>query len=148
MAATAKRTDPALWETVKAQVTAGDKGGEKGQWSARKAQLAVQEYKKAGGFYAGRKAPDNHLRQWTEEKWSTASGDRSRDSGERYLPEAARQALTEEEYAATTRKKRADTKAGKQFSGQPKAIATKTARAKAAGRPAKPPAPTRKAPES
>jgi hypothetical protein len=30
-----------------------DKGGKAGQWSARKAQLAVQAYKKAGGGYGG-----------------------------------------------------------------------------------------------
>ena len=49
MAGTARRTDPELWETVKAEVTAGEKGGHAGQWSARKAQFAVQEYKRRGG---------------------------------------------------------------------------------------------------
>lgn len=44
MPRTAKRTDPDLWEAVKADVTRSSKGGDKGKWSARKAQLAVQEY--------------------------------------------------------------------------------------------------------
>ena len=49
MSDTAEKTDPALWEEVKEEVTAGSKGGRAGQWSARKAQLAVAEYKKRGG---------------------------------------------------------------------------------------------------
>jgi hypothetical protein len=36
--------------------------------------------------------------------------------------------LTKKEYAATSAKKRKDTKAGKQFSSQPKKIAKKTAK--------------------
>jgi len=43
MGETSKKTDPELWEKVKEDVTAGDKGGRAGQWSARKAQMAVQE---------------------------------------------------------------------------------------------------------
>ena len=35
----AEYTDPALRERLKAEITAGDKGGRPGQWSARKAQL-------------------------------------------------------------------------------------------------------------
>ena len=113
MAATAEKTDPALWEKVKQTVTAGSKGGEPGEWSARKAQLAVAEYKKAGGGYKGKKTADNHLAEWTHEDWDTRSGARSKDTGERYLPKAARDALSDGEYKATTAKKRADTAAGK-----------------------------------
>ena len=49
-------------------------------------------------------------------------------TGERYLPEKAIKAMSDKEYAATTRKKRADTKKGKQFSKQPKKVAKKTVR--------------------
>ena len=49
-------------------------------------------------------------------------------TGERYLPKKAREALSDKEYAATSRKKREDTKKGKQFSKQPKKIAKKTAK--------------------
>lgn len=128
MAATAKKTDPDLWEKVKATVTKGDKGGEAGQWSARKAQLAVAEYKKAGGGYEGGKAKDNHLSQWTKEDWGTKSGKDSGETGERYLPKKARGHLSDSEYASTTAKKRSDKANGKQFSAQPKAIAEKTAK--------------------
>ncbi len=130
MAATAEKTDPALWEKVKASVTAGDKGGHAGQWSARKAQLAVAEYKKAGGGYKGKKAADNHLAEWTHEHWGTKSGKPSGETGERYLPEKARAALTDKEYARTTAKKRADSAKCKQFSAQPKDVAAKAADAR------------------
>jgi len=130
MAATAEKTDPALWEQVKEQVTEGAKGGEPGQWSARKAQLAVSEYKKAGGGYRGKKAEDNHLVQWEHEEWGTKSGHKSADTGERYLPKKARDALTAEEYRRTTAKKRADTREGKQHSAQPKDVAEKAADAR------------------
>ena len=49
-------------------------------------------------------------------------------TGERYLPEKAIKSLSAKEYAATSRKKRKDTKKGKQHSAQPKKIAKKTAR--------------------
>jgi hypothetical protein len=127
MGSTAKRTDPALWETVKREVTEGDKGGEAGQWSARKAQMAVQEYKRRGGGYEGRKRADNNLSQWTGEEWGTGSGKASRKTGERYLPKAAREQLSPEEYARTSAKKKRDMKAGHQFSAQPKDVARKTA---------------------
>ena len=127
MAATATKTDPKLLEKVKEEIQAGDKGGEKGEWSARKAQMAVQEYKKRGGGYEGRKDPHNHLAEWTEEEWGTRSGKPSGDTHERYLPRKAREALSDAEYGRTTAKKRADTKKGRQFSSQPANIATKTA---------------------
>ncbi len=132
MAATAKRTDPALWERVKAEVTAGEKGGDPGEWSARKAQMAVQRYKAAGGGYEGRKTADNHLTQWTKEEWGTKSGAKSGDTGERYLPKKAREALSDSEYKRTTAKKRADAAKGKQHSAQPRDVAAKTADARLA----------------
>lgn len=127
MSGTAEKSDPKLWDKVKEEVTAGDKGGKPGQWSARKAQLAVNEYKHEGGGYKGEKTADNHLAQWGEEDWGTKSGKDSGKTGERYLPKKAREALTEDEYKRTTRKKRADTAKGKQFSAQPKDVADKTA---------------------
>ena len=125
---TAKKTDPQLWQKVKSEVTEGDKGGRPGQWSARKAQLATREYQEQGGGYAGKRRADNSLKQWSDEDWGTASGRKSTETGERYLPRRAREALSDEEYRATTAKKRADTRRGKQFSRQPARIATKTAR--------------------
>ena len=60
------------------------------------------------------KKPQRSLRAWTKQKWRTKSGKKSSETGERYLPEKAIKALSAEEYARTTRKKRADTKKGKQ----------------------------------
>ena len=126
MAGTADRTDPKLWDKVKIDITKGDKGGRPGQWSARKAQMAVSEYKHEGGGYTGEKAADNHLVEWQREDWGTKSGEASGKTGERYLPKQAREALSDGEYKRTTAKKRADTAKGKQFSAQPKDVASKT----------------------
>jgi hypothetical protein len=72
------------------------------------------------------KKSQKSLKNWTKQKWRTKSGKPSAKTGERYLPEKAIKALSDKEYAATTRKKRADTKKGKQHSSQPKKIAKKT----------------------
>ena len=126
-------TKPALRESIKKRVMAGSKGGKPGQWSARKAQLVAQAYKKAGGGYSGGKtSKQQSLSKWTKEDWGTKSGKPSTQgksaTGERYLPKKARQALSSSEYAATTKAKREGTKRGKQFVRQPKSIAKKTAR--------------------
>lgn len=129
-------TKPALRERLKKKIMAGTKGGKAGQWSARKAQLLAQEYKKAGGGYksGGKSSAQKSLKKWTKEDWGTKSGKNSTQgkeaTGERYLPKKAREKLTAKEYAATSRKKREDTKKGKQFSKQPKAIAKKTAKSR------------------
>ena len=70
--------------------------------------------------------PQQSLRDWTAQEWTTKSGKRSSDTGERYLPKAAIQALSAQEYAATTRAKREGKAKGKQFVAQPKRIARKT----------------------
>ena len=50
-----KYTDPELREQIKEELKESDKGGKKGQWSARKSQLLAQEYEKRGGGYIGEK---------------------------------------------------------------------------------------------
>lgn len=127
------RTNEKLWKRVVAQVKASNKGGKAGQWSARKAQLAGKLYKEKGGSYSGKKTKaQKSLTKWTKEDWGTRSGKNStqgkKATGERYLPKKARDSLSKEEYAKTSAKKRKDTKAGKQFSKQPKKIANKTAK--------------------
>ena len=72
------------------------------------------------------KKSQRSLKARTKQKWRTKSGKKSSETGERYLPSAAIKALSPSEYAATSRKKRADTKKGKQHSKQPKRIAKKT----------------------
>jgi hypothetical protein len=67
------------------------------------------------------------LKDWGTQKWTTKSGKKSSETGERYLPKKAIDALSPQEYAATTKAKRAGKAAGKQFVAQPKSIAKKTA---------------------
>ena len=50
------KSNPKLWETIKNKILRGSRGGLTGQWSARKAQLAVKEYKDQGGKYLGKKS--------------------------------------------------------------------------------------------
>ena len=72
------------------------------------------------------------LKKWGKEKWRTKSGKNStvgpKATGERYMPSSAIRSLTPAEYAATSRKKKKDTRAGKQHSKPPKTIAKKVAR--------------------
>lgn len=121
------RTNEKLWEQAKAEA----KARMGGKHSARAMQLAGKIYREKGGKYSGEKTEaQKSLSKWTKEKWGTKSGKNStlgpKATGERYLPEKARKALTSKEYAATTKVKREGTKAGKQFVSQPKKIAEKT----------------------
>jgi hypothetical protein len=124
----AKRTNETKWKKIVASVKAGSKGGDAGEWSARKAQLATKLYKDSGGGYAGSRSKDNSLSKWTKQDWRTKSGKPSKETGERYLPAAAIKSLSSSEYAATSAAKRKGTRAGKQFVAQPKAIAKKVAK--------------------
>ena len=78
------------------------------------------------------KKPQRSLKAWTKQEWRTKSGKPSTQgseaTGERYLPKNAIKALSSQEYASTTRAKRAGKAAGKQFVSQPKNVAAKTAR--------------------
>jgi hypothetical protein len=115
--------DTALWERIKKKVTADDVGGRPGQWSAIKAMKASKLYKEAGGTYRGKRDTTKGLAKWMKEDWRTKSGLPSLETGERFLPKKAIEALTPAQYAATSAKKRKDTKKGKQFSMQPEEIA-------------------------
>jgi hypothetical protein len=81
------------------------------------------------------KKSQQDLKDWTKQKWRTKSGKPSTQgpdaTGERYLPSSAIASLSDSEYAATSAKKREDTKKGKQHSKQPKKTAQKTARHRA-----------------
>ena len=44
-------TKPEMRKRMFNAIKAGNKGGKPGQWSARKAQMLAQRYKKAGGGY-------------------------------------------------------------------------------------------------
>ena len=124
---TATKTNPGLWKRVVSSVKAGSKGGDAGEWSARKAQLAVKKYKDAGGGYKGDKSSSNSLSKWSKQEWTTSSGKPS-EGKRRYLPKAAWKALSSSEKAATIRAKAEGNKEGKQFVKQPKEVAEKSAK--------------------
>ena len=44
-------TKPGLRKSIFNRIKAGSKGGDAGQWSARKAQMMAKEYKAKGGGY-------------------------------------------------------------------------------------------------
>lgn len=44
-------TKPTMRKTLFNKIKAGSKGGDAGEWSARKAQLLAKQYKAAGGGY-------------------------------------------------------------------------------------------------
>jgi hypothetical protein len=123
----AKKKNPELWSKIVSSVKSGSKGGDPGQWSARKAQLAVAKYKDAGGKYDGKKSSSNSLSKWTKQEWTTKSGKPSKETGERYLPKKAIESLSSKEYVATTRAKRQGGGTGSVVK-QPGSIAKKTAK--------------------
>lgn len=119
------RTNEKLWSQAKAEA----KKRMGGKHSARAMQLAGKIYRDRGGKYSGSKTEaQKSMSKWTKESWGTKSGKPSSQTGERYLPKKAREALSKSEYASTTRAKRAGTAKGNQFVPQPKKIAAKTAR--------------------
>ena len=119
---TAVKTNPTLWESAKKQATS-----KMGGHSARAMQLAVKIYKEKGGGYKGAKQASNKLSKWSKQDWSTKSGKPSKETGERYLPKKAIQALSPQEYAATTRAKRKGGGTGSVVK-QPKTIQKKVAK--------------------
>jgi hypothetical protein len=44
-------TKPTMRKRLFNQIKAGSKGGSRGQWTARKAQMLARKYKAAGGGY-------------------------------------------------------------------------------------------------
>lgn len=44
-------TNPGMRKRLFEKIKAGSKGGDAGQWSARKAQMLAREYKSKGGGY-------------------------------------------------------------------------------------------------
>jgi hypothetical protein len=70
------------------------------------------------------KKPQQSLKDWTAQKWTTSDGKPSKGK-KRYLPEAAWKALSPAEKKATNAAKAAGNAKGKQFVAQPKKIAQK-----------------------
>ena len=127
MAATATKRDPAKWAAAKSRAKA--KMG--GKHSARAMQLAVKYYKGSGGTYSGpkRKSPVTSCLSGASRTGEQSlasrlrrdlklpvSGTCPRKQDRRYRAKSMRQRLEA---------KRKDTKAGKQFSSQPKRLLTR-----------------------
>jgi hypothetical protein len=73
------------------------------------------------------KNPQQSLKEWTAQKWRTSDGKPSKGK-KRYLPDAAWNALSPAEKAATNKAKAKGNAKGKQFVAQPKKIASKTSK--------------------
>jgi len=116
-------TKPEMRKRIFNKIKAGGKGGNPGQWSARKAQMLAKAYKSAGGGYkedggkvipkyksGGKAESQRSLDQWTSEEWDNVSGKK----GDRYLPKKVREGMSSGQKAAENRKKRQATKSGRQ----------------------------------
>ncbi|GAB7364920.1 hypothetical protein MBLNU230_g5710t1 [Neophaeotheca triangularis] len=120
-----KYSDPKLRDQIKEELHNSDKGGQPGQWSARKAQLMAKEYKERGGTYntdeSQKDSSQQNLTNWGDEEWQTKDGSgeaREADGTEhRYLPKEAWENMTEEEKEKTDQKKVNESKKGKQHVG-------------------------------
>lgn len=120
------KTNHVLWKRIVKDIKMSNKGGKRGQWSARKAQLAVKIYKSKGGKYLSRKSKNNSLVKWTKQRWRTKSGKNSimgiKATGERYLPESVIKKLTKGQYSHSTKLKRRAMRLNKQYSSQSKPV--------------------------
>jgi len=98
------RTHPQLWEQIVDKYKKGTKGGDAGEWSARKAQLAVQEYKSRGGGYTGDKSDTaKSLSKWSNQNWRYSS--KKWEGKGRYLPDAVWKKLTQRQKEITNKNK-------------------------------------------
>ena len=77
------------------------------------------------------KAPQKSLKKWGQQKWKTSDGSPSKGK-KRYLPEKAWKALSASEKAATNAAKAKGNAKGKQFVAQPKGVADKVKKFRAA----------------
>ena len=102
---TSKKSNPKLWKSIVKSVKSGSKGGPKGKWSARKAQLSVKLYKSRGGRYIGKKSKRNSLSKWSREKWGYVKGSNPKKRRGRYLPEIVRKHLTPSERRSENKRK-------------------------------------------
>ena len=88
---------------------------------SQKAHCAGKKKMAGGGLAKSQQS----LKAWGEQKWTTKSGKKSSETGERYLPKKAIESLSPQEYAATTKAKRAGKARGQQFVPQPQKVKAK-----------------------
>ena len=138
-------TKPGMRKRIFNRIKAGGKGGNPGQWSARKAQMLAKAYKDAGGGYkqdggyvaqSGMRAPQKSLKNWGDQDWDYISkGDEKKPKSERgrYLPKSVRASLTPAQKASENKKKRAASRAGRQNAKYSKDVASKVRNAQGGG---------------
>lgn len=124
-----KYTKPDLRRQIKDELMASDKGGDPGEWSARKSQRLVQEYERQGGGYRSdeqnKDATARSLEAWTAEQWQTRSGEaaaRTDGGTKRYLPKKVWAMLTTEEARRAERSKLRESQEGEQYVEWPEAV--------------------------
>ncbi|WP_138501366.1 Rho termination factor N-terminal domain-containing protein [Nostoc sp. PA-18-2419] len=114
-----KYTHPELRNQLKEEILKSDKGGKPGQWSGRKSQLLVREYKKQGGGYKQSQKDEaaKSLEEWSEQDWQTQEDENRAREGEvtkRYLPASVWDKLSDEEKQQAEQTKEEASKEGKQ----------------------------------
>ena len=77
-------TQPVLRNRLKNQIMRSGKGGAPGQWSARKAQLLANEYRKAGGGYKTNRPSRTQMtvKKWNKKTFKKKLGD---EIGRKYV---------------------------------------------------------------
>lgn len=113
-------TKPQMRDRIKAEIYCSDKGGDPGEWSARKAQLTVQRYEAEGGGYEDESEftdSQRDLMVWTEQDWEYGG-----DEEARYLPKDFWETLSEEEKEKVNETKKEGSEEGKQFVSLPDEI--------------------------
>ena len=120
-------TKPELRRKLKAELMRSSKGGRPGQWSARKSQLLVKAYERAGGGYrrGGTRKEAVSLHAWTEQDWQTREGHadaRDRGGMHRYLPQEAWRRLTPKQREEAERSKRRADRQGEARVSWPPAV--------------------------
>ena len=108
-----KRSNPELWNRIKNKWIRSNKAGAPNKISARKMQLAVQEYKRKGGRYIGGSRKKSSLAKWTREDCGYIGKPRR----SRYLPAKVRKILTSREKRIENRRK--GSRLGKRVSYSP-----------------------------
>lgn len=122
----ARYTKPKLRRNLKKKIMAGKKGGRRGTWSARKAQILVKKYESKGGGYKTEKTDtQKSLENWTAQDWQTldGSGDAEKD-GEmrRYLPAKIWTMLSSRQQERAEKTKIRKDRRGRQFADWPDCV--------------------------
>ncbi len=97
------RENPSLWKRIVKKIKNSKKYGGRG-WNARKAQIAVKEYKEEGGKYKNKKPKSNSLIKWTKQDWHYSSEEMEKKKG-RYFPDKVWKKLSPQEKSAQNKLK-------------------------------------------